>query len=223
MADAPQRAMTVGEWGLLALLSLLWGGSFFFVGVAVKELPPLDAGDAARRPCGGAAVGERAAARRQASAQPEGGGGAGGAGLRQQCPALRADRLGADASAERPRLDPQRGDAALFGAGRPCPHRRGEAQPVEAHRIDRRTGRGRLADRPGSPDRGGRRPLGRACGARRGAELRALGHFRPQGAFARARADRCRRGAGDGRDPLSRAAGAVSSTGPGPCRSRASR
>jgi drug/metabolite transporter (DMT)-like permease len=41
MAHTAQRAMTVGEWGLLALLSLLWGGSFFLVGVAVKELPPL--------------------------------------------------------------------------------------------------------------------------------------------------------------------------------------
>jgi drug/metabolite transporter (DMT)-like permease len=38
---AAQRAMTAREWGLLALLSLLWGGSFFFVGVAVRELPPL--------------------------------------------------------------------------------------------------------------------------------------------------------------------------------------
>jgi drug/metabolite transporter (DMT)-like permease len=36
-----QRAMTAREWGLLALLSLLWGGSFFFIGVAVKDLPPL--------------------------------------------------------------------------------------------------------------------------------------------------------------------------------------
>jgi drug/metabolite transporter (DMT)-like permease len=36
-----QRAMTGREWGLLALLSLLWGGSFFFIGVGVKELPPL--------------------------------------------------------------------------------------------------------------------------------------------------------------------------------------
>lgn len=41
MAATPQRAMTAFEWGLLLLLSLLWGGSFFFVGVAVKELPPL--------------------------------------------------------------------------------------------------------------------------------------------------------------------------------------
>ena len=41
MAAVPQRAMTTGEWGLLLLLSLLWGGSFFFIGIAVKELPPL--------------------------------------------------------------------------------------------------------------------------------------------------------------------------------------
>ena len=39
-ADA-QRAMTATEWGLLLLLSLMWGGSFFFIGVAVKSLPPL--------------------------------------------------------------------------------------------------------------------------------------------------------------------------------------
>ena len=29
------------EWGLLVLLSVLWGGAFFCVGVAVVELPPL--------------------------------------------------------------------------------------------------------------------------------------------------------------------------------------
>lgn len=28
------------EWSLLIVLSLLWGGSFFFVGVAIKVLPP---------------------------------------------------------------------------------------------------------------------------------------------------------------------------------------
>ena len=41
MTVAAQRAMTAREWGLLALLSLLWGGSYFFVGVAVREIPPL--------------------------------------------------------------------------------------------------------------------------------------------------------------------------------------
>ena len=35
------RSMTSAEWGLLLALSVLWGGSFFFVGVAVRELPPL--------------------------------------------------------------------------------------------------------------------------------------------------------------------------------------
>jgi drug/metabolite transporter (DMT)-like permease len=29
------------DWALLLLLSLIWGGSFFFVGVAVKELPAI--------------------------------------------------------------------------------------------------------------------------------------------------------------------------------------
>jgi drug/metabolite transporter (DMT)-like permease len=35
------RALTNAEWALLLALSVLWGGSFFFVGVAVKALPPL--------------------------------------------------------------------------------------------------------------------------------------------------------------------------------------
>lgn len=33
--------MDAKTWGLLLLLSVLWGGSFVLVGVAVKELPPL--------------------------------------------------------------------------------------------------------------------------------------------------------------------------------------
>ena len=32
--------MTIGDWGLLALLSALWGGSFFFSKVIVQEVPP---------------------------------------------------------------------------------------------------------------------------------------------------------------------------------------
>ncbi|AWN48302.1 EamA family transporter [Methylobacterium terrae] len=35
------RPMTPSEWGLLLVLSVLWGGSFFFVGVALHALPPL--------------------------------------------------------------------------------------------------------------------------------------------------------------------------------------
>jgi len=40
MNTAIHKAMTPLEWGMLLALSLLWGGSFFFVGVAVTELPP---------------------------------------------------------------------------------------------------------------------------------------------------------------------------------------
>ena len=35
------KSMDGLEWGFLILLSVLWGSAFFFVGVAVKELPPL--------------------------------------------------------------------------------------------------------------------------------------------------------------------------------------
>jgi drug/metabolite transporter (DMT)-like permease len=38
---APGRQMGGVEWSLLLLLAVLWGGSFFFVEVAVRELPPL--------------------------------------------------------------------------------------------------------------------------------------------------------------------------------------
>ena len=35
------KTMDGQDWSLLILLSMLWGGAFFFSGVAVKELPPL--------------------------------------------------------------------------------------------------------------------------------------------------------------------------------------
>ncbi|MCK0206560.1 DMT family transporter [Starkeya koreensis] len=45
MPDAPARhgpqPMAAGDWATLALLSLIWGGSFFFGRVAIQEVPPL--------------------------------------------------------------------------------------------------------------------------------------------------------------------------------------
>jgi drug/metabolite transporter (DMT)-like permease len=41
VASSVNRPMTSLDWALLLSLSVLWGGSFFFVGIAVKELPPL--------------------------------------------------------------------------------------------------------------------------------------------------------------------------------------
>ena len=38
---AVKQVMGPVEWGLLLLLALLWGGSFFFSKIAVAELPPL--------------------------------------------------------------------------------------------------------------------------------------------------------------------------------------
>ena len=33
--------MAAGGWGFLGLLSMLWGGTFFFTSLTVNELPPL--------------------------------------------------------------------------------------------------------------------------------------------------------------------------------------
>jgi drug/metabolite transporter (DMT)-like permease len=37
----PDNRIDTRDWSLLALLSVLWGGSFFFNGVLLRELPPL--------------------------------------------------------------------------------------------------------------------------------------------------------------------------------------
>ncbi|MFT6102099.1 MAG: drug/metabolite transporter (DMT)-like permease [Granulosicoccus sp.] len=41
MASSISQAMGKKEWVMLLVLSVLWGCSFFFVGIAVNELPPL--------------------------------------------------------------------------------------------------------------------------------------------------------------------------------------
>ena len=37
--SATNRPMTAREWGMLLTLSLVWGGSFFFNEIAVRQLP----------------------------------------------------------------------------------------------------------------------------------------------------------------------------------------
>jgi len=39
--SANDNRIDARDWSLLAVLSILWGGSFFFNGVALRELPPL--------------------------------------------------------------------------------------------------------------------------------------------------------------------------------------
>lgn len=36
-----QKPMSPSDWGLLLTLSVLWGGSFFFTGLLVREVPPI--------------------------------------------------------------------------------------------------------------------------------------------------------------------------------------
>ena len=41
MPDTPNRSMDLATWGLLLLLGLIWGGSFFFGRIAVQHVPPM--------------------------------------------------------------------------------------------------------------------------------------------------------------------------------------
>ena len=41
MTKIINATMSPAEWALLVFLSVLWGGSFYFAGVALKELPPV--------------------------------------------------------------------------------------------------------------------------------------------------------------------------------------
>ncbi|WP_230529943.1 DMT family transporter [Microvirga roseola] len=42
MTQSPvQKTMSASDWAMLITLSIVWGGSFLFIAVAVKELPPL--------------------------------------------------------------------------------------------------------------------------------------------------------------------------------------
>src|SRR5438105_5270391 len=39
MAPAIQKTMGLAEWGMLAALGIIWGGSFYFFAIAIGELP----------------------------------------------------------------------------------------------------------------------------------------------------------------------------------------
>src|SRR4030095_12931580 len=40
MTDPIRLRMGAREWAMLVLLSILWGGAFFFIDVAVESVPP---------------------------------------------------------------------------------------------------------------------------------------------------------------------------------------
>ncbi|WCL53962.1 DMT family transporter [Gimibacter soli] len=53
--SAHHPVMSAREWGLLLALSLVWGGSFFFVEIALRDLPPFSI-VAGRVTCGALAI-----------------------------------------------------------------------------------------------------------------------------------------------------------------------
>ena len=143
---ANDTSIDARDWSLLGLLSILWGGSFFFNGVVLKELPPFTvvflrvalaahhaaaAAVALSHPLPGRPVRLAAVYRHRAS---------------QQRAAVLADRGRADLYPGRAGLDPERHDAAVHG-GRDGGGGRGKA--VRA--ADR--GRRRRPDRRGHSPR----------------------------------------------------------------------
>src|SRR6476659_10540279 len=41
VAPAIRTVMNRGDWLILGILAIIWGGAFFFIGVAVRHVPPL--------------------------------------------------------------------------------------------------------------------------------------------------------------------------------------
>src|SRR5260370_10976772 len=108
MTETPGKTMTPLEWGMLLVLSLFWGGSFFFVGVAVKELPPLTI--VALRVSLAAAIlwACLPGARRRRAEAARGAGRLSRHGPSQQRHSGHADRVRPETDRERPRFDPPR-------------------------------------------------------------------------------------------------------------------
>jgi drug/metabolite transporter (DMT)-like permease len=118
------KRMSTGEWGLLVILGILWGGSFFFQKVALVALPPFTV-LLARVGLAAATlwIAARAAGHRL---PPLGRPWAPfvGHGHPQQRDPVQPHPLGPDAHRQRTRRNPQRLRTALHRGPRPLPHPR---------------------------------------------------------------------------------------------------
>ncbi len=171
--------MTAAEWALLVGLSVLWGGSFLFVGVAVAELPPLTIVVAPRRACGGGPSPGAALHGRGAAARAAGLGRLPRHGRPQQRHPVHPHRLGPGPHRERRRLDPQRHDAAVHRRRRALAHRRRAHDGAQARRRRDRIWRRRGDDRRRGAADARRRCPGAARGPRRRDLLRLRRRLRP--------------------------------------------
>ena len=110
--------MSATDWLLLIILSVLWGGSFYFAKIAVLEIPPLTL---ALGRVGIAAAALAVFARVMAGPFPRDRrpGGLGRDGGAQQRHPVHADVLGTDPHLDRARIDSQRDQSPVRRAGGP--------------------------------------------------------------------------------------------------------
>ncbi len=146
-----RTVMNRSDWLILGVLALIWGGAFFFIGVAVRHVPPLTyvwlrltiaaAGDVAVPEVQG----------------PEPRPSAPGVGFdrrprrAQQCAAIRFVRLGPNAYRQRPRFDSQRDNPYLGRGGGPFPDGRRAHESAQDRRRPARLRRSCDDDRPLAP------------------------------------------------------------------------
>ena len=173
MANSAKAApeMHPQDWLLLVFLSALWGGSFFFVGVAIRELPPTTIVLARVGSRGAHPAAARAHLRRQAAQASDRLAALCGDGHAQQRHPVLALGHRADLRDQRHGLGAQRHHAAVHRAGDGrLP--RGAAEPAPCCRRDPRPGR-RDHPAPTGPRRVG--PVDRHLAlSGRSAELRLL-------------------------------------------------
>ena len=142
-----QMRMSGQDWAILLILSVLWGGSFFFIEIAIETCRAVHPGADPRRDRRGLPLALAGAPARAAADAAGRRLGLPGAGLAQQRDPLRAVRLGAGGDYRRPRLDPQRDHADLGRDRRPPLHPRRESEPGQGRRRAARLRRGGGDDR----------------------------------------------------------------------------
>ncbi len=212
--------MNLREWTMLLALSVLWGGSFFFNGIAVKELPPLTI---VVLRVGVAALILMVVLRLAGVEDAEGPENLGRVlrhGVPQQRGAVLPDRVGPDPYRVGPCLHPQRDDAAFHRGGGACPHQRREDDRQPAGRRSRRFRRSRLSHRACFPGGMGDRHHGPAGLSGGSLFICAGGDLRPtfQAHGGRTHGHRHGAGHGLGHRAASRRRSSSTSRGFCPCR-----
>lgn len=115
MTSSINTAMGLREWAMLVTLSILWGGSFFFVGVAVNDFPPLTIVTLRVGHCGYRLVDDCSNHGASPSEKPECLAGLPRDGPAEQCDSLRPYCVGANSDCIRLSFHTERYNAFVYG------------------------------------------------------------------------------------------------------------